>query len=168
MTKSSRYVLGVSNMGALNPAYLGHFRGAANPLYLGHLRGVCSGPSVNRASPDTLLGAPLSMRVLEVPAWKRPIHTGLRAALFKDQTIYSGSTLPKDKAVSRRQTIQYGKARSTRQRSILAKEAAISERRGVAWRKQGLDCLSASELIKPATKQHAARGLLRLGVAFLC
>ena len=63
------------------------------------------------------------MRVLEVPARKRPIHTGLRAAFFKSQTIYSGSTLPKDKAASRRQYKQYGKAS---QRSILAKEAAIS------------------------------------------
>ena len=41
------------------------------------------------------------MRVLEVLTRKRPIHTGLRAAFFKSQTIYSGSTLPKDKAASR-------------------------------------------------------------------
>ena len=53
------------------------------------------------------------MRVLEVPARKRPIHTGLRAALFKNQTIYSVSTLPKDKAASRRQYEQYGKAKPT-------------------------------------------------------
>ena len=109
--------------------------------------------------------SPLFIRVPEVPARKRPIHTGLRATLFKNQTIYSGSALPKDKAVSRRQTTQYGKAS---QRRILAKEAAISEGRVAAWRKQGLDCLSVSELIKPAAKRPATRSLLRLGVAFLC
>ena len=37
----------------------------------------------------------------------------------------SGSTLPRDKAVSRRQTMQYGKARPTQQRRILAKEAVV-------------------------------------------
>ena len=54
------------------------------------------------------------MRVLEVLTRKRPIHTGLRAAFFKSQTIYSGSTLPKDKAASRRQYEQYGKAKPTK------------------------------------------------------
>ena len=39
---------------------------------------------------------------------------------------HSGLTLPKDKAVSRRQTTQYGKARPTQQRRILVKEAAVS------------------------------------------
>ena len=40
-----------------------------------------------------------------------------------------------------------------------------SRRRGAAWR---LDCLSASELSSPPTSKPAARGFLRLGVAFLC
>ena len=69
------------------------------------------------------------MRVLEVTARKHPIHAGFRSVPRKP---HSGSTLPKDKAASRRQYEQYGKAS---QRSILVKEAAISEGRGVAWRK---------------------------------
>ena len=56
--------------------------------------------------------------------WETPYPQGVAGSLFKDQTIYSGSTLPKDKAASRRQYEQYGKAS---QGSILAKEAAISE-----------------------------------------
>ena len=66
-------------------------------------QGTCPLAHVFRASPDTLPASHLFIRAPEVPARKRPIHTGLRAALFKGQIIHSGSTLPKDKAVSRRQ-----------------------------------------------------------------
>ena len=88
-------------------------RGGLKPTYLGRFRGGARKPLVNRVSPDTLPASPLFIRASEAFARKRPIHTGLRAALFKSQTIYSGSTLPKDKAV------------------ILAKEAAINSPYGV-------------------------------------
>ena len=54
-------------MGALNPAYLGHFRvDARNPL-------------VNRASPGSLFASPLFIRVPEAITRKRPIHAGFGA-----------------------------------------------------------------------------------------
>ena len=58
-------------------------RGSLKPAYLGHLQVGCSEVLVNRVSPDTLPGDPLFIRVTEVPARKRPIHTGLRAAFLK-------------------------------------------------------------------------------------
>ena len=56
-----------------------------------------------------------------------PCLRGLQSIYVRQRKKYSGSTLPKNKAVSRRQYIQHGKARSTQQRSIWAKEAAITE-----------------------------------------
>ena len=43
----------------------------------------------------------------------------------------SGLTLPKDKAINRRQYAQYGKPRPTQQHSILDKEAAMQEPSGI-------------------------------------
>ena len=94
---------------------------------------------VNRVSQSALPASPLFIRVPEAPSRKRPLHAGFQGGALNP--LYSGSTLPKDKAASRRQYEEYGKAS---QRRVLAKEAAISERRGTAWRKQGLDCLSAA------------------------
>ena len=55
-----------------------------------------------------------------MPVWKRPIHTGLPACPFAHKA-------------------------STEHPKPLRR----SRRRGAAWRKQGLDCLSASELSSP-------------------
>ena len=62
---------------------------------------TCPLARVFRASQSTMPASPLLIRVSEVHARKRPLHAGLRAAFFKNQTIYSGLTLPKDKAASR-------------------------------------------------------------------
>ena len=53
-------------MGALNPAYLGRFRGGARK------------PLVFRASPGTLPASPLFIRVSDVPTRIAFIHAGFR------------------------------------------------------------------------------------------
>ena len=117
----------------------------------------CPPVRVFRASPGTLPASPLFIRVPEVPTRSAFIHAGFGSACpqtpyplgrQRDAIIplHSGSALPKDKVASRRQYEEYGKAS---QRNILAKEDAISEERGVAWREEGLDCLSVSELSSP-------------------
>ena len=53
-----------------------------------------------------------------------------------------------------------------RQARSAPKPLRRSRRRGEAWREQGLDCLSVSELIKPAARQPATRSFLRLGSLF--
>ena len=49
---------------------------ARKPTYLGLLRGECPETLVNKASPGTLPGDPLSTRVSAVPARKRPVYAG--------------------------------------------------------------------------------------------
>ena len=55
-----------------------------------------------------------------------PIFTEFRRGFA---SLKSGSTLPKDKAASRRQYEEYDKAKPTQQRRILVKENAIPLRR---------------------------------------
>ena len=112
-------------------------RGGLQPAYLGHFQNRCSGALVSMAFQSTMPANALFIRASEVLARRRPIHTGLRACPF----AYSITT--KHPNPLRR-----------------------SRRRGVAWRNQGLDCLSVSELSNPPPGQPAARSFLRLGSPF--
>ena len=76
-----------------------------------------------------------------------PVFTDFRGVL---QKLNSGSTLPKDKAASRRQCIQYSKAS---QRSILAKEAAIGY--------PEMPCLRGLQGIRTAAARKARQRLPR-------
>ena len=94
--------------------------GKVKPLCFGRLKYGCPEPRVFRASPGTLLANALFIRASGAPARKRPIHADFRACTFAHLI-----TTKHPKPLRR------------------------SRRRGAAWRKQGLDCLSVSELSSP-------------------
>ncbi len=137
-------------MGALNPAYLGRFRGGSRK------------PLVFRASPGTPPANALFIRAPEATAQKRPIHAGLRAALLKTRQSIATRLCQKTR---RRDADSTSSTARRSQRRILAKEAAISGTRGSlaearAW------LFERKRVIKPAARQPATRSFLRLGSRF--
>ena len=132
-------------------------------IYLRAFQRGCPLARVFRAFPGTLPARPLFIRVFEAPVRKSFIHAGFRVAARKRPT-YGGF-----RGDTEKRTVYAGLRACPSAYSITTKHTTpLGAAAGAgAWRKQGLDFLSASELSSPPPG-GPRQGKPAPGVAVLC